>query len=138
LYVGRRGFSIFTVSGTSEEEIHQSIVQHLEYSDLEFTHYPAGGKRPWYSSKKMKKMGAKSGYPDFYIANPCPDPPPWSGNLPTWIELKRPDGKLSDNQFQRIRILEFLNHPVFVAFGFEDFFEKLEWCGYDLGGIQWR
>lgn len=134
----KKGIVIFSQYNVSEEEIHRAIVQHLSYSDLEFTHYPAGGDRPWYSAKKMKEMGVQPGYPDFYIANPCPDPPEWALNSPTWIELKTPAGKLSDNQFERIRMLESLGNPVFVAFGFEDFFDKLEWCGYDLGGIKWR
>lgn len=122
----------------SEEDIHRAIVRMLEATNLEFTHYPSGGNRPYGSAGKMKGMGMKPGYPDFYIANYCPDPPPWAVKFPTWIELKTLSGSLSETQYERICTLEELKHPVFVAFGFEDFFEKLEWCGYDLSMIKWR
>lgn len=124
----------------TEEQLHKKIVQVLELTNLRFTHYPAGGDRPWYSAKKMKAMGSKSGYPDFYIANPCPDPPAWSEPWPTWVELKTKGGKLSrqdglkgPGQYERISMLERIGHPCFVAFGYHNFFEKLEWCGYDVG-----
>ena len=55
-----------------------------------FTHFPAGELRDKITAARLKRMGVKSGWPDFILLSPV--------GLAHFLELKRRGEHLSDNQ----------------------------------------
>jgi len=75
---------------------------------------PNGGKRNINTAKKLKAEGVTPGIPDLFI--------PAFG---TWIEMKKPGGKLSPAQKDIISYLESIGHTVIVGYGAEDASKKI-------------
>ncbi len=92
-----------------EEQLQIAIVQYLraQYPRVFFHHSPNGeirpskinktGKRYSPAGTRLKQMGTQAGFPDLFIAQTK-----WVGKDICYgallLELKAPDGKLSDNQ----------------------------------------
>lgn len=77
----------------SETSIHMQVERFLRLawpSDLPYTHFPAGERRDERTGGKLLSMGLKRGWPDFQLLLP--------GGRIAFIELKRGDGQLSDDQ----------------------------------------
>lgn len=70
---------------------------------------PNGGKRDIRTATKLKAEGVLRGVPDLFI--------PAFG---TWIEMKKPGGKLSPAQKDVIAYLKSIGHTVIIGFGAED------------------
>ena len=58
----------------------------------EWTHLPLGEKRHIRTAVRLKRMGARPGWPDFFFAGP--------GEKLVWLELKRKGKKLNEAQQQ--------------------------------------
>jgi hypothetical protein len=83
-------------------------------------HSPNGGGRSLIEGAKFKRMGVKRGVPDIIIPMPrVGSRSPYHGLV---IELKRPDGKMSDVSEEQKDWLEWFKTQgwsTHVAFGFE-------------------
>lgn len=77
-------------------------------------HIPNGGSRNEIEAAQMKRQGVKSGVPDLHL------PVPRGSYASLYIELKRPGGKVSDNQEHWINALESAGNRVRVCYGWED------------------
>lgn len=119
-----------------EEHDHIALAELLDYAKILYFH-PANelmvkglpDKQKWRILNKLKKMGMKSGVPDFVILTR----PPMPEARAVFLELKRhKGGKISSAQEEWHRALEAEGFMVIVARGFEDARKKLKQLGYDL------
>lgn len=74
-------------------------------------------KKQWYHPIKIIKVNG-SWYPDLFVLT-------WNGKH-IWIEVKQLTWKLSEIQKYRISELEKLWDRVIVAYGFNDYIEKVK------------
>jgi hypothetical protein len=99
-----------------EEEIHRAVVKLLESAArhaVVWTHMPAGEARNRAVAGKLLGLGTKRGWPDLLFVLP-PD-----GRL-CGLELKRPDGRLSEAQKTTHAQLAAAGALVEVAYGFDE------------------
>lgn len=86
-----------------------------KYPELELLHHiPNGGKRDAREGARFKRMGVKAGVPD--IAFPIPR----GGYHGLYIEMKSPNGKVTDHQKQWLKRLSELGYAACVCFSFEE------------------
>lgn len=88
--------------------------------DIRWFHSPNGGGRNPREGEKFKRMGVKAGVPDIIL--PMARVTSRSSYHGLVIELKKPDGKMSDVSETQNDWLEWFkrqNWSVHVAFGFE-------------------
>lgn len=79
----------------SETSIHFEVERFLRLAwplDLPYTAFPAGERRDERTGGKLRRMGLKPGWPDYQFLLP-------RGRI-GFIELKRADGRLSDDQIE--------------------------------------
>ncbi len=97
---------------------------------LVWTHFPLGRKRSKIAGAKLKREGAKKGFPDNVIFDP---PPNVSGACGTVFELKRAGEnyrKPTDEQMAWLLALSDRGWETFVAKGAGDAVRKLRALGY--------
>jgi hypothetical protein len=84
-----------------EVSLHMSAAAFLRRAwpeHLPWSHFPAGERRDAKTGAKLKAMGLAPGWPDFIFVLP--------NGQAAFLELKAPDGQLSDNQIEfRDRVL---------------------------------
>ena len=74
-------------------------------------------KKPWQAGKRInryKESGMKSGTPDLLFAYPC------HGEHGLWIEMKKPGGKVRDNQVDMQQRLRFAGYRVYTCYSWEE------------------
>lgn len=76
-----------------EDDIQTACIRwfRLQYPNRIIFHIPNGGRRNIREAARLKKQGVLAGVPDLFI----PEPINYFG---LFIEMKSPDGKLSENQ----------------------------------------
>jgi hypothetical protein len=92
----RRSAVTRALAPRSETSLHMEVERFLRVAwptDLPYSHFPAGEKRDERVGGKLKRMGLKTGWPDFQFILP--------NGQAAFIELKKPDGAgLSDDQIE--------------------------------------
>lgn len=99
-----------------EERQQMMLAKWLTLNRICFYHPANGGHRHPLEALKLKRMGVQPGVPDICI------PLPRAHHHGLYIELKRPDGKLTDLSTAQKWWLEWLNRNGYcakVAFGFD-------------------
>lgn len=86
-----------------------------KYPELDLLfHIPNGGKRNAREAARFKQMGVKPGVPDIFL-------PIARGRFHgLFIEMKSPNGRLSDNQRKWLETLNRKGYACCVCFGFEE------------------
>ena len=84
-------------------------------------HIPNGEKRNIATAMKLKRMGVKAGVPDLHL------PVARQGYNGLYLELKVNKNKLTDNQKFWKEALEKERYFVYVAYGWEEAKNILEW-----------
>lgn len=97
---------------------------------------PNGGKREkrqdkkgrWFSpvAQKLKKEGVKPGVPDIFL--PCAR----GGSYGLFIEMKAPDGKVSQEQDDIHKMLREEGYAVIVCFSLESAITLITWYLLDI------
>lgn len=77
-------------------------------------HCPNGGKRGKIEASILKGMGVRAGWPDLQLAIPRGD------KHGLFIELKAPDGRISDAQKELIPLIEAQGYAVTIAWSFDE------------------
>jgi hypothetical protein len=95
----------------SEHQIQTALIQHLNYvqrPEVVRLAIPNGGARHPIVGRKLKSEGLLPGSPDLVFA--------LEAGLSFWLEMKRPGGRLSDEQVGLHHKLKLLGHRVEVAY----------------------
>lgn len=82
-------------------------------------HIPNGGKRNVREAARFKRMGVKPGVPDMFL------PVPRGKKHGLFIELKAPNGRVSDYQSEWLSRLGELGYAAYVCFGADDAWDVL-------------
>lgn len=100
----------------SEDDEQIAFLQFFKrtYPKVLIFHIPNGGARHIRVAMKLKCLGVVAGIPDLYIPE-----------FNTWVEMKRINGKLSNEQKPMIEYLESIGHKVIVGYGCQDAKNKL-------------
>lgn len=77
-------------------------------------HIPNGGYRNPREGAKFKRMGVLRGVSDIFLAKPQ------NGLHGLWIELKRPGGKLTSDQYNWIKLMLAQGYEAKVCYGFDE------------------
>jgi hypothetical protein len=82
-----------------------------------WSHFPAGELRTEETGRRLKRMGLKAGWPDFFLISPI-------GRL-YCLELKRPGGRLTEAQAEFRSAMARRSIPYSVAWSVKDAVEIL-------------
>jgi len=110
---------------TTEYQEHIEFLKWFCYSYPKYNrlliHYPVGEKRDGYTGIKLKRMAARKGIPDFFLALPRrfsnTDNFRYAG---LWLELKSKKGKLTKDQKFYLKEFEDRGYACGVAYGWEE------------------
>lgn len=98
-----------------EEDEHLAVAEYLRLKRVFFNHSPNEGKRQVQYVMKLKSMGMKSGFPDFFIYEPRGQ---YHGLA---LELKRvKGGVVSDHQKECLTKLSERGYKAVVCKGFDE------------------
>lgn len=120
---------------------HCLVVAALEAAGLCYQHSPNGERRTREGGGRLRRMGAKAGFPDLVILTPAP-----ATGRPTAIEMKRPDraptrprrdppwayAHFEKSQQAWLARLAALGWAALVAYTAEEAIEQLRALGYDV------
>ena len=81
---------------------------------------PNGGVRHIGTAIKLKSEGVTAGVSDLFLMIPS------NGKHGLFIEMKKKDGKLQQNQAEFLNLAESMGYGAEVAYGFEDGVEKVK------------
>ena len=81
---------------------------------------PNGGARHIGTAIKLKAEGVTAGVSDLFLMIPS------NGKHGLFLEMKKKDGKLQQNQAEFLNLAESMGYGAEVAFGFEDGVEKIK------------
>lgn len=97
-----------------EDKVHIAVTEYvqLQYPKAVFYHAPQEGKRTRFEQYKMKKLGAKSGFPDLLILHK---------GVRLALELKKDKGENpTDNQMEWLKALRENGFTAACAKGFDE------------------
>lgn len=78
------------------------------------SHCPNGGKRGKVEASILKAMGVRAGHEDLFLAVPR------GSSHGLYVEVKAPDGRISDSQKEMIHLHEEQGYAVMVAWSFDE------------------
>jgi hypothetical protein len=113
-----------------EDQIQRSVLRHLELRGAEYAfwwHTPNAGKRSAKQGAQAKRLGLVAGVPDLCLVN---------GGKFYGLELKTPDGRLSDCQAMTLEALERAGGLVEVTYSLDAALACLEGWGLLRGEAQ--
>lgn len=111
-----------------EEDLQRICVEYAEVLShkqplLKYLFHPAnGGKRPRGEAGKLKAMGVKTGVPDLMLPFPSPNGE-WRGLA---MELKSPNGKMTEDQERWLNISLASGWLAGLVWDFQDFQDYLD------------
>ena len=111
-----------------EEDLQRVCVEYaevmsLKHPILDYLFHPAnGGKRPKGEAGKMKALGVKTGVPDLMLPFPSPNGR-WQG---MGLELKSPNGKMTDDQRRWLETAIDKGWLAGLVWDFQDFQDYLD------------
>lgn len=98
-----------------ESEEHVAVADYLRYQKVLFNHCPNEGKREPRQGAILKRMGMRTGFPDFFIYEAR------GGYYGLAIELKRvKGGRITDEQRKCLRELMDKGYYAAVCRGFDE------------------
>jgi hypothetical protein len=98
-----------------EQEEHLAVAEYLRLKRVFFNHSPNEGKRQVQYVVKLKSMGMKTGFPDFFVYEPRGK---YHGLA---LELKRvKGGRVSDSQKECLSKLAERGYKAVVCKGFDE------------------
>lgn len=77
-------------------------------------HCPNGGKRGKIEAAILKGMGVRAGWPDLQLTVPR------AGKPGLFVELKSPNGRVSEAQKELLSLLEAQGYTVVIAWSFDE------------------
>ena len=113
-----------TAPRPSEKSIHFAVAGYLNLfldPDWRCTHIPNGEHRDRRTAAKLKRMGVKSGWPDFILVSPR--------GQTYFMELKRVGGRLSESQNDYRAWCIKLGIPYVVAYSLDEAIAALKTWG---------
>ena len=116
----------------TEEQEQLRLVTKLKRRNLLFMHAPLGGGRGVVSAARMKRMGARKGFPDLVIYDTPPGAPHKKGVA---IELKRArpaPSKVSPEQKWWLEQLDLNGYECRICYGADEAIAFLNELGWDF------
>ena len=81
---------------------------------------PNGGQRHIAVARKLKAEGVKSGVSDLFLALPVPN-----GPAGLWVEMKAPDGVVSQNQEDFIYLMRWVGYRAIVCWSVDEAVDEI-------------
>lgn len=130
-----KGVELVRAGKSQSESDHQAMVcRWLDANRVRYFAVPngalLGGRSRFATMGKLKREGLKNGVPDLIIPQPAAD------GRPAAVEMKKPGGRLTDEQRDWLCWFERNGWHALTCYGFDDAIAKLTELGYGvrLGG----